>query len=134
MDILANTNIQDDSDERTEVIHLIKDIQMKVAFMKDREPGDYAPTREEVSALDVLAFRIVRLITTRNCDAPGTAELVLIQDETSIRTRWWARFDGKHPLLDLSDGWSCALDHGEGFAMAWAIAAAAEKALDIAPS
>ena len=134
--ILGNCEIYSDPEGRSQALALIAQIRSKADLMATlKEPGSADQVDPMAQEIDALMGRLIRLMTWRLCDAPGTAELVLRQDETGLSSRWWARFDGECPLLGhpKDTGWSTARDYNKGFAMALAVAVAAEKVLTTEP-
>lgn len=130
--VLENCEISGDPDGRSHALTLIAEIRSKADLMeKLKEPESADQVDPMAQEIDALMGRLIRLMTWRICDAPGTAELVLRQDETGLSSRWWARFDGECPLLGhpKETGWSTARDYNKGYAMALAVAFAAEKVL-----
>lgn len=134
--ILGNCEISGDPEGRDQALALIAEIRSKADLMeKLQEPEDAGKVDPMAQEIDALMGRLIRLMTWRLCDAPGTAELVLRQDETSLSSRWWARFDGECPPFGhpKETGWSTARDYNKGYAMALAVAVAAEKVLTAEP-
>ena len=134
--ILGNCEIQGDPEGWNQALALIAEIRSKADLMeKLPEPEDAAHVHPMAQEIDALMGRLIRLMTWRLCDAPGTAELVLRQDETSLSSRWWARFDGECPPFGhpKDTGWSTVKDYNKGYAMALAVAIAAEKVLTEEP-
>lgn len=134
--ILDNCEIYGDPEGRRQALALIGEIQSKADLMKElKEPESACQVDPMVQEIDALMGRLIRLMTWRDCDAPGTAELIIRQDETGLSSRWWARFDGECPLFGhpKETGWSTARDYNKGYAMALAVALAAEKVLNDEP-
>lgn len=130
--ILGNCDIYNDPEGRSQALALIAEIRSKADLMdKLKEPGSVDQVDPMAQEINALMGRLIRLMTWRVCDAPGTAELILRQDETGLSSRWWARFDGECPLLGhpKETGWSTARDYNKGFAMALAVSIAAGKVL-----
>lgn len=76
--ILGNCEIQGDPEGRNQALALIAEIRSKADLMEKLEEPVSAdqvdPMAQEINAL---MGRLIRLMTWRVCDAPGTAELVL---------------------------------------------------------
>lgn len=131
--VLENAAIYGHPEERTEALVLVSQIRSAAELLSlAKEPESAGDVDRQVQDLDAMMGRLIRLMTWRATQAPGTIELVLRQDESSSgASRWWARFDGECPPFGppAETGWSTAKDYGQGYAMALTVAIAAEKVL-----